>query len=531
MRDGFNRPLFTVQNGVNIQIMKETFSKIISKILNRLTITVALILLQFGWFVMLFFRLVEHTSWITLIMTLLSALVALYVIYKDDNPAYKIGWILFIMLVPLLGAPMYLLFGNKRTSKTLKRKIELQEKIHREECKQVDKLNERISPRLTGTIRYISEFGPYPAWTGTKTKYYSLGDYAFEDMIEDIKRAKHFIFLEYFIIEEGKMWGELFDLLQKKVEEGVDVRMMYDDIGSIGKVPINFYSKVKQSGVKVMAFNPLTPIVSLIYNNRDHRKMLIIDGNVGYSGGYNLADEYINEAERFGHWKDSGIRLEGKAVWNYTLMFLNMWNAFNKTDDSYYNFKPDPMIFNTFEDDGIVQPYSDSPLDNENIGENVYLEILNQAEKYVYIFTPYLIIDNEMKTALVLAAKRGVDVRIVTPGIPDKKMVFRLTQSYYTPLIEAGVRIYEYAPGFIHSKSYLCDDRIGVVGTINMDYRSLYLHFECGTLLIDCEALKDLKKDYLATFKISREIQYEDCHRGFFGILLDAVLRVVSPLL
>lgn len=511
--------------------MNETFGKAISKVLNRLTITVALILLQVGWFVMLFFRLVEHTSWITLIMTLLSAIVALYVIYKDDNPAYKIGWILFIGLVPLLGAPMYLLFGNKRTSKNLKRKIESQEELHREDFCQVQNLDEILSPRLAGTAHYISECGPYPAWTGTKTKYYSLGDYAFADMIEDIKQAKHFIFLEYFIVEEGKMWGELFSILQQKVDEGVDVRMMYDDIGSISKVPMSFYLKVKQSGIKVMAFNPLTPIVSLIYNNRDHRKMLIIDGNIGYSGGYNLADEYINEAERFGHWKDSGIRLEGEGVWNYTLMFLNMWNAFIKTDKSYEKFRPNALNDRTFENDGVVQPYSDSPLDNENIGENVYLEILNQAEKYVYIFTPYLVIDNEMKTALVLAAKRGVDVRIVTPGIPDKKMVFRLTRSYYAPLIEAGVRIYEYTPGFIHSKSYLCDDKIGVVGTINMDYRSLYLHFECGTLLIDCEALKDLKKDCLDTFKVSREIQYEDCHRGFFGILLDAILRVISPLL
>ena len=501
------------------------------KIINRMTIAGLLIVLQVGWFAVMLLRLIEHATWIAMIMTILSTIVALYVVHKDDNPAYKIGWIVFICIAPLLGAPMYILFGNKRTSKNLRRKIETQENEHKEALKQRDDLTGLTDERALGTVKYISKNGPYPAWTGTRTKYYSLGDYAFADMIEDIKKAEKFIFLEYFIVEEGKMWGELFQILQEKVEAGVDVRMLYDDVGSISKIPANFYTKVKQSGIKIMAFNPVTPIVSLIYNNRDHRKMLVIDGKTAYSGGYNLADEYINEIERFGHWKDSGIRIEGRAVWNFTVMFLNMWNSFRKTDEDYSQFVPEICHPEEFESDGIVQPYSDSPLDEENIGENVYLDIINQAERYVYIFTPYLVIDNEMKTALCLAAKRGVDVRVVTPGIPDKKMVFRLTRSYYGPLIEAGVRVYEYTPGFIHSKSFVCDDKIGVVGTINMDYRSLYLHFECGTLLIGTKCISDLKKDCLDTFEISREIGPEDCRRNFFGMILDALLRVAAPLL
>ena len=318
---------------------------------------------------------------------------------------------------------------------------------------------------------------------------------------------------------------------REKAAAGLDVRLIYDDIGSIHCLPKHFVSSLKKAGIKVMAFNPILPFVSLVYNNRDHRKILIIDGCIAYSGGYNLADEYINRKERFGHWKDSGIRLSGHAVWNFTVMFLNMWNSFVPTEEDYTSFRPHKNHPEPFGEDGIVQPYSDSPLDDESLGENVYLEILSQAEEYVYIFTPYLIIDNEMKTALVLAAKRGVDVRIVTPAIPDKKIVFRLTRSYYEPLIKAGVKIYEYTPGFIHSKSFVCDDRIGVVGTINMDYRSLYLHFECATLMCGSSAVMDLKKDCLETFEISKEIRHEDCRRNFFGLLFDAFLRIVSPLL
>lgn len=511
--------------------MKQPVGKAVNKVFNRLTITVALILVQLFWFGVMLLKLTEYASWISVVFTVGAALMALFIIWRDDNPAYKIGWILLVCLLPILGATMYAFFGNKRPSKSLKHKIEPQEAIHREDLRQEDDLGEITSTRLLDTIRYIAEKGPYPAWTDTQSRYYSVGDDAFPEMLEDLKKAKHFIFMEYFILAEGEMWQEIFAVLKEKAAEGVDVRIIYDDVGSINRTPKRFLSILAENGIKVLPFNPLTPIASLIYNNRDHRKILVIDGYIAYSGGFNIADEYINRIVRFGHWKDTGIRLEGHGVWNFTVMFLNMWNAFVKTDTDYSKFRPHVHHPTEFGSDGIVQPYADSPLDDENMGENVYLEILSQAEDYVYIFTPYLIIDNEMKTSLVLAAKRGVDVRIVTPAIPDKKMVFRLTRSYYEPLIKAGVKIYEYTPGFIHAKSYISDDKIGVVGTINMDYRSLFLHFECGTLMIGCEALQDLKKDCLQTIAQSREIRHEDCRRGFFGLLFDSVLRVISPLL
>lgn len=511
--------------------VKVTAGKAVNKVINRLTVTVFLILVQVGWFAVTLLALTEYGTWVSMIFSVASALMALFIIWRDDNPAFKIGWILLVGLLPVLGVTMYIFFGNKRPSKSLKRKIDPIEKRHLSELTQEDDLTGKASTRLLNTVGYIREKGPYPAWSGTGTRYYPLGDDAFEDMLSDLKNAEHFIFLEYFIISEGKMWDSIFEILKEKAAAGLDVRLIYDDIGSIHCLPKHFVSSLKKAGIKVMAFNPILPFVSLVYNNRDHRKILIIDGCIAYSGGYNLADEYINRKERFGHWKDSGIRLSGHAVWNFTVMFLNMWNSFVPTEEDYTSFRPHKNHPEPFGEDGIVQPYSDSPLDDESLGENVYLEILSQAEEYVYIFTPYLIIDNEMKTALVLAAKRGVDVRIVTPAIPDKKIVFRLTRSYYEPLIKAGVKIYEYTPGFIHSKSFVCDDRIGVVGTINMDYRSLYLHFECATLMCGSSAVMDLKKDCLETFEISKEIRHEDCRRNFFGLLFDAFLRIVSPLL
>lgn len=503
-----------------------------NRIFNQLTITVFLILVQMGYYALLLIRLSEYASWINMAFMVIAFLMCLFIIWRDDNPAYKIAWILTVCLFPILGVTMYVFFGNKRPSRPLKRKIEPMEKLHRSDLVQKDELKEITSGRLLDTVRYVSNHGPYPAWNDTKNRYYPLADYAFPELLEDLKKAEHFIFMEYFIISDGGMWRSIFEVLKEKARDGVDVRLIYDDFGSLPTMPKHFVKELRDAGIKVLTFNPIKPIVSLVYNNRDHRKITVIDGYVGYTGGFNLADEYINEEERFGHWKDSGLRLEGEAVWNFTVMFLVMWNAFIPTEASFDQFKPSVYHPEPFEGDGgIVQPYSDSPLDEENTGENVYLEIIQQAEDYVYIFTPYLVIDNEMQTALTMAAKRGVDVRIVTPGIPDKKMVFRLTRSYYKSLMKAGVKIYEYKPGFIHAKSYLSDDRVGVVGTINMDYRSLYLHFECATLMVGCEALKTLKEDCLDTFSHSKLVEEKDLKNNFFGLLLDGILRALSPLL
>jgi len=511
--------------------VKVKAGKATDRIINRVTITTVLILAQVAWFGVMLMTLKDYGTWVSVTFTITSALMALFIIWRDDNPAYKMGWILLVCLMPVLGVTMYAFFGNKRPAKSLKRKIEPVDKLHLKDLKQEDEISDMVSPRLLDTIGYIERKGTFPAWRETESKYYALGDDAFADMLEDLKKARHYIFLEYFIISKGEMWDSIFAVLKEKAAEGVDVRVIFDDIGSIRSLPKNFMAKLRRAGIGVLSFNTVKPFFSLVYNNRDHRKILVIDGYIAYSGGFNIADEYINKIERFGHWKDSGIRLEGHAVWNFTVMFLNMWNSFIPTEEDYDQFRPHVRHAKTFVTDGVVQPYSDSPLDDEAVGENVYLEILSQAEDYVYIFTPYLIIDNEMKTSLVLAAKRGVDVRIVTPAIPDKKIVFRLTRSYYEPLIKAGVKIYEYTPGFIHSKSFVCDDRIAVVGTINMDYRSLYLHFECATLIAGASSVMDVKKDCLETFEKSRLIRHEDCRRTFFGLLFDAVLRILSPLM
>lgn len=506
-------------------------AKVLGRIFSRFFIMSILILFQFTWIGIAILRLGDYAEWTFILFNILSVFMALFVIYRDDNPAYKMGWILIICMLPLLGATMYVMFGNKRPSKRIKVKIDPVEAEHRGDLLQEDELGEIQGRRLTDTIKYISEKGPYPAWEDTETKYYPLADMAFKDMLVDLKKAESFIFMEYFIINPGYMWDEIFDILKIKVKEGVDVRIIYDDVGSIKEMPVSFYKKVKAAGIKIHAFNPLRPIASFVYNNRDHRKMTIIDGYIGYNGGFNIADEYINRISLFGHWKDTGIRLEGKAVWNQTVMFLNMWNAFEKTESEYEKFRPENNTKKMFLSDGIVQPFSDTPLDDEQLGENVYMELINQASEYVYIFTPYLILDNEMATCMQMAAKRGVDVRIVTPGIPDKKIVFRLTRSYYKPLIESGVKIYEYTPGFIHAKSILSDDTKGIVGTINFDYRSLFLHFECATLMIGSGALFGLKEDYNETFKKAKEITLQDCRTGFLGVLFDGVLRAMSPLM
>ena len=386
-------------------------------------------------------------------------------------------------------------------------------------------------PAVAGNVYYIGESGPYPVWKNTGVIYFPTGEEMFASMLEDLKKAEHYIFLEYFIIQEGLMWDWILEILEQKVKEGVDVRLIYDDVGCVSLLPFHYADMMEKKGIKCLAFNRFIPVFSLVMNNRDHRKIMVIDGHTAYNGGINLADEYINRKLRFGHWKDTGVRLQGDAVFNFTLMFLEIWNAFRTPDLDYHVFRPHRWHEEAFESDGYVAPYADTPLDNESLGENVYINILNQAKDYVYIATPYLLISDEMENALCLAAKRGVDVRILMPGIPDKPMVFFMAKSYYPPLLKAGVQIYEYTPGFVHAKSYVCDDRIATVGTINMDFRSLYLHFECGTLLYGCRAVLDVKKDMEECFPKCHQVSIGDCRQGVVGNMITSVLRVLAPLM
>ena len=336
--------------------------------------------------------------------------------------------------------------------------------------------------------------------------------------------------LDYLVINhmEPDHGASVEQILRRKAAQGVDVRLIYDDFGSLLGLPSDFVIRMERAHIRCIPFNPVVPLVSLVMNHRDHRKIVVVDGNVAYTGGVNLADEYINAEQRFGYWKDAAIRLEGAAVWNFTVMFLNVWNAFRPQETDYTAFAPTrlPAV-----QDGVVQPYADSPLDEEPLAETVYLDILSQAQRYVYIYTPYLAVGEEMLDALKSAAKRGVDVRLILPGIPDKKLVFRLSRSYYLPLLRAGVRIYEFTPGFLHAKCYVSDDRVAVVGSINMDYRSLFLHFECGTLLFHNSQIAALRKDVERTLPQCREIMRSDCRTNLPGTALDSVLRLLSPLM
>ena len=348
-------------------------------------------------------------------------------------------------------------------------------------------------------------------------------------LLADLDKAEKFIFLEFFILRSGKMWDGVEAILRRKAAQGVDVRLIYDDFGSLLGLPSDFVIRMEKVHIRCIPFNPVVPLVSLVMNHRDHRKIVVIDGRIAYTGGVNLADEYINAEQRFGYWKDAALRIEGDAAWNFTVMFLNFWNAFRPSETDYSAFRPQHSAHPV--QDGIVQPYADSPLDEEPVAETVYLNLLARAEQYVYIYTPYLAVGEEMLDALKNAAKRGVDVRLVLPGIPDKKLVFRLSRSYYLPLLQAGVRIYEYTPGFLHAKCWVSDDRAAVVGSINMDYRSLFLHFECGVLLQHNSQVAALRDDVRATLPQCREIHISDCRTSIPGTLLDSVLRLLSPLM
>ena len=508
--------------------------KLLRFLFSRMVIVGIMITIQFALFLLLLVKFTHISGIISMLFTIISALVVLWIINKSDNPAYKLAWIIPILIFNITGGVLYIILGNKKPSKNMRRELEkVQFRTSKVLYQDIDVIKEieQDNKTVLGHSNYINNASGFPIYKNTEVKYYKSGEDNYEDLIKELKKAKKYIFMEYFIIEEGKMWNSILEILEQKAKEGLDVRLMYDDMGCISLLPYGYDKELEKKGIKCIAFNPFKPLLSLAMNNRDHRKITVIDGHTGFTGGINLADEYINEKIRFGHWKDTGIMLKGDAVWNLTIMFLEMWNAIRKTDDNFLIYRPQVNQVETIVNDGYVQPYGDSPLDEEIVGENVYMNIINSAKDYVYIFTPYLIIDNEMMTSLCLAAKRGVDVKIVTPGIPDKKTVFKLTRSYYPQLIAAGVKIYEYTPGFIHAKVFICDDEIATVGTINMDYRSLYLHFECGVYLYKTKCIKDIKQDAIDTIAVSHEFSKEDLKDSRRHALWQAILRVFAPLM
>lgn len=469
--------------------------------------------------------------WVPWILTVLSVIIVIWLVRKYDNPTYKITWIIVILLLPLFGGLFYLLWGNTpfNRARTQHRYEPKPPDLTAYRCKPATEELAARYPRHAIHARYIAGLNGMPAWSGTEARYFRAGEEMFASMCEELERAHRFIFLEYFIIEEGVMWNTILEILQRKVREGVDVRVLYDDVGSIATLPQRYDRYLISLGIRAVRFNRFVPTLNTYLNYRNHRKMMIIDGNVGYMGGINLADEYINEKVRFGYWKDTGVLLRGEGTASMTTLFLEMWEyATGETVPPLDAYLPTVRM----PSDGYVQPFADSPLDDINISESLYLQIIHNARDYVYITTPYLVLDNEMITALTIAAQSGVDVRILTPGIPDKKLVYMITRSYYQQLHRAGVKIYEYRPGFLHAKSIVSDDDMAVVGTINMDFRSFFLHFECATCFYNSSVVAAVKQDILETINVSRQI--DDAwlhHMSWLSSIAASVLRLFAPLL
>lgn len=465
---------------------------------------------------------------------MLSALVLIYIISDEGNSTIKLSWVVPILIFPVFGTLFYLFLTLQPGTRRINRRIEeVGTKLRPYLLQDPEVLAhyESISASGGNLVRYMNQYGRFPAYENTGVRYFPLGDDMFPVLLEELKKAEHFIFMEYFIVEHGVMWDAILQVLETKAAEGVEVRFMYDGTCSISLLPYNYPKKLEEYGIRCKIFNPIKPALSTVQNNRDHRKIVVIDGKTAFTGGVNLADEYIGELERFGTWKDTAIMVQGEAVRNFTLMFLEIWNV-DEPQENYEKYLDASYCYGMTEGEGYVIPYGDSPLDHENVGELVYMDILNSAKDYVHIMTPYLILDHEMLTALTYAAKRGVDVKIIMPGIPDKAYAFALAKTYYPELLRAGVKIYQYKPGFVHAKSFTSDDCKGVVGTINLDYRSLFLHFECAVYLYQVPQIADVEADFQETLKDCREISMEDWkNEKFITKLTGRVLRLIAPLM
>lgn len=509
--------------------------KILRFIFSRKLFIVAALLIQLFALAVTIISLSENYVFVYALFTLLSFVIVYVILNKNTNPAYKLAWIIPILLMPIFGGIIYVIYNTETTRKIFEKltikKLKDTEDYLRQDPKVINDL-ENEDVYVANLVKYMNNKGVFPVYKNTSVTYFPLGEKMFEKMKDELKKAEHFIFMEYFIIQEGKIWSEIFEILKQKVSQGVDVRILYDGMGSQIHLPDGYHKFIAKHGIKCRIFNAFRPFLSSVQNNRDHRKIMVIDGHTAFNGGVNIADEYANIIDRFGHWKDTAVMLRGDAVWSFTIMFLQMWNIFPEDNENYEQYRPHNFWPEKFKTDGFVMPYGDMPTDGENIGELVYYDIINKARKYVYITTPYLILDNEMITALGFAAKSGVDVRIIVPGIPDKKYVYKIAQAYYKELIDMGVKVYEYTPGFVHAKNFVSDDTKAVVGTINLDYRSLYLHFECATFMYKTECISEIKNDFLDMLGKCREIDYEyiraiKIHRK----VESGFLRTLGPLL
>ncbi len=468
--------------------------------------------IQIAFLVWCFVALDKLTPYFLALCVILSLAAAVHILNKNNNPSYKIAWLIPLLGLPIFGGLLYLMFGSRRVDKRLTAvtdDIRSKYPLYTPSMNCTPALyaaNDKSAALQSDYIAHASGCLPY---TNTQTRYYPSGETMFPALIDALKHAERYIFIEFFIIEEGEFWSGILEVLKEKTAAGVEVRVMYDDFGSMLTLPPGYEKTLRGCGIKTHVFNPFNTVLSPRPNNRDHRKIAVIDGEIAFVGGINIADEYINAYERYGYWKDTAISLHGDAAWGCTVQFLCVWDADTHAKSDYEAYLPRHTRTQPFDGNGIVQPYTDIPMDNEQVGETVYFQMITRAEKYIYITTPYLIIDHEMLVALQTAAKSGVDVRIITPHIPDKKTVFFLTRSYYKPLLDAGVKIYEFTPGFIHAKSMVADDRFAVVGSINLDYRSLYLHLENAVWMCGTGTVPEIRDDFLATQAQSMQMTEE----------------------
>ena len=456
----------------------------------------------------------------------------LAIVNRNMPPESKVTWLLFAV-VPVFGFLLYLMIGERRLSK---KEIQQLEKMDSMKFREDNSYDLRVQLKQENKSAFgivkslLSMDHNADVYDGTASQYFPLGEEMFEAMLDDLRSAKKFIFLEFYIIDPGVMWNRVLEILVDKVQQGVEVKLLYDDIGCMATLPGDYTKRLRKMGIDAHKFNKVIPRMTVAYNNRDHRKILVVDGQVGYTGGINLADEYINHIVRFGHWKDGGVRLEGRAVKALTRLFLMNWyiNRGEITDFDRYHFDSQRV-----EGKGLYIPYGSGPkpIYKEQVGKAVYQNIINQAIDYVYITTPYLIIDYDLTEDIKNAAMRGVDIRIVTPFIPDKKLIQIVTRGAYPDLLEAGVKIYEYTPGFIHSKNVISDDELAVVGTINFDYRSLVHHYENAVLMYQTETIADIKQDFEGLFDISKEISLETLQNSWYQRLLKEIMQLFAPLL
>ncbi len=496
---------------------------------NRITIVTLAIIAQLAAIIAASYYFEDLGEEINLVLKILSFLTVCWVINGKSDVSIKLTWIVFILVMPVFGSIMYLLTGGKGPRKRLIHALEEAEKKNNGYAMLSDASEKLLSEseELYAQSRYLSRLG-FNVLENTKAEYYPSGEAAFPTMLEELEKAEKFIFIEYFIMEKGEMLDSVMEILERKAKEGVEVRIIYDDVGSLFYLPQHFCEETEAKNIKCMAFNPFVPFLAGVMNNRSHRKIMVIDSRIAFSGGINIADEYINRKERFGYWKDNVFSVEGEGARAYTLMFLNMWNGFRDRDEDITRFLPNGEKSG---EKGYIQPFCDTPLDDDTVSADVYLNAINGAKRYIYIFTPYLAPGQEIMGALELAAKRGVDVRLILPGIPDKKTVYVLSRSHYEPLLSAGVKIYEFSPGFLHAKGFVSDDRIACAGTINLDFRSLQHHFECGCVFYNFDIVDKIKNDMLDTMKKGRQITKYKTKSGIIANTYNAILRLIAPLM